>query len=102
VVPVEERATFKVSLGFFEVEVFAGVELTPAALVVNLLAVRVAIFNDRLGELDGEIGVICPGPAVGDAVACDMGGILNLHLGPEGFSVVVVNAMDKIKDNMTV
>ena len=50
-------------------EVVVYVVLPPEARVLHALLVVVAVLLYGLGERDGKIGVVLPGPAVGDAIA---------------------------------
>ena len=81
-------------------EVAGLVELAPSSLVVHLLPVDVAIFNDRLRERDGEVSIIGTGPSVGDAVAGDKPVVLYLDFGPQGFAVIVIDRVDQVKDDL--
>ena len=83
-------------------EVVVLVEFAPASLIVDLLAVRVTIFRNRLREGDREVGVVGAGPSVCDAVAGQKGVVLHLNFRPKGLSVVVVYSVDKIQNHLAI
>ena len=75
---------------------------------VRYMALEAGGYEDMAGQTvmkdkdEFSQGNLIPCPAVGDAVADHMGGILDLHLRPEGFSIVVVDAVDQVEDDMSV
>ena len=75
-------------------------ELGIAALVIHRGLVLITIFHDGAGETDGEVGVIGAGPSVGDAVAGDKGGAFHLYFGPQGFAVIIVDAVVQVQDDV--
>ena len=83
-------------------EIPIDLELTPHAIVFWLLQLTIAIIDDGLIKTDGKIGVICPGPAIGDAVARQQRVVLHAKVGPKCLAVIIINGMLQIKDDAAV
>ncbi len=81
-------------------KVVLGVELVPEAAVAVVEELLAAVVLDSFVEGDVEIGVVGAAPAVGDAVALDGVVIYHVALCPEGFAVVVVEAVVEVEDNL--
>ena len=83
-------------------EVVSHVEFAPHAVVFGLLQFPIPIVGEGLAEADGEVGVVGPGPSVGDAVSGEQGVVFDPKVGPEGLAVVVVDGVLQVEQHAAV
>ena len=77
-------------------------EFRIATFVFGRFPVRPAIFRHGLGERNGKISGIGPRPAIGHTIAREQGVIEHPHFGPKRLSVIIVDSMHQIQDQMPV
>ena len=77
-------------------------EFRIATLVFGRFPVRPAIFRHGLGERNGKVCGIRACPPVGHPITGEQGVIEHPHFGPKRLSVIIVDSMHQIQDQMPV
>ena len=81
-------------------KIVVQVEAAPEAIVILFPEILITIVLHFLAEVDGEIDVVLPCPAVGDAVAGQRVRVFHPQGGPQHLAVVVIETVVEIHDEL--